>query len=79
MPRRSPGAFGLAVATILRNEMEDQGLTQAQLGEMVNLSQQQVSAYLRGDKGMMIDEAFEICMALGLTPLEVLAIAQASI
>lgn len=70
--RRLPGPVGRAVAGILSDELESQGLTQAHLGRLANLSQSQVSNYLRGMRGITIDEADDICRALGLNLVEVL-------
>jgi transcriptional regulator with XRE-family HTH domain len=69
--RRPPGALGKAVADILYREVTEQGLTQAALAEMVGLSQTQIGAYLGGTRFITLDEAWDICQALGLTFSEV--------
>jgi transcriptional regulator with XRE-family HTH domain len=75
--RRQPGQLGRAVATILDLEVLAQGLTQQALGDLVGLSQTQIGSYLRGHKGMTVDEAGDICRALGLTLSEVIVSAEA--
>lgn len=71
-PRRPPGPLGKAFADALRAELGNQGLTQSQLAQMVGLSQSQVSVYLRGDKGITIDEADDMARALGMRLCEVI-------
>lgn len=70
--RRAPGPLGRAVAEILHDEMRSQGLPQFELGRLTGLSQSQISTYLRGVRGLTLDEADDLCRALGLTLLEVL-------
>jgi transcriptional regulator with XRE-family HTH domain len=53
--------------------VKDQGLTQQNLGDMVGLSQTQISAYLRGDRFITLDELDDMCRALGLSLSDVIA------
>jgi transcriptional regulator with XRE-family HTH domain len=52
-----------------------QGDSQQQLGEMVDISQGQISQYLRGERSLLIDEFEDISVALGFTATEVLDLA----
>jgi transcriptional regulator with XRE-family HTH domain len=69
--RRHPGAFGVAVASVLDNERRDVGLTQSALGAMVGISQSQLSLHLNGVSPITIDELADISHALGLTVTQV--------
>jgi len=64
------GATSRASAGILRAEVEDQGLSQSQVGVMLGRSQQHVSNLLSGNRSITVDELIELCDALGLDWLE---------
>lgn len=74
-PRRPAGSLSKAVAAILSTEVAAQGVSQRQLGEMVDISQGQISQYLRGERSLLIDEFEDISVALGFTATEVLDLA----
>jgi HTH-type transcriptional regulator/antitoxin HipB len=58
----SPTDFGSAVRD-LRN---DQGLTQADLGELVGLDQKKVSLIENGNPNIRVDSLFRLLSALGV-------------
>lgn len=51
--------------------MISQGLTQAQVGAMVDLSQGMVSMILTGKRPLTVDELAAFCDALGLSVVDV--------
>jgi transcriptional regulator with XRE-family HTH domain len=70
--------LGAAVASVLDNERRDVGLTQVMLGEMVGISQSQLSLLLSGTSPITIDEIDVIAHALGLTVSQVIDAAEAA-
>ena len=64
---RPPKDFKLSKKQIgerVRALRTDRGLTQTELGEMLNLNQSNISAIERGDRGATIHQAVRIAKAL---------------
>jgi transcriptional regulator with XRE-family HTH domain len=64
-----------ALARVLHAAFEDSNLTQTSLGEMIGVSQSQVSKYLLAKRAMNIDELDLICTVLGL---DIVAVVEAA-
>jgi transcriptional regulator with XRE-family HTH domain len=75
--RRNPGTFGISVATVIDNERRDQGLSQKALGDMVGISQNQLSPQLGGKTPITVDELHALATALGLATSEIINAAEA--
>jgi transcriptional regulator with XRE-family HTH domain len=60
------GVLSRALARVLRAAFEESNLTQTALGEMIGVSQSQVSKYLLAKRAMNIDELDLMCTVLGL-------------
>lgn len=67
-----PGVTERAIASILNAARERQGITQAELGAAVGISQSQASRALAGLNPMTMSEMLGMCGALGLVASEVL-------
>lgn len=74
--RARPGPLSQALAGIIDDERKKQGLSQADLGERAGVSQQLMSDYLGGRKAPTPDQVFDMCDALGLEFLAVIAKAE---
>ena len=70
------GVLSRALARVLRAAFEESNLTQTSLGEMIGVSQSQVSKYLLGKKALNIDELDAICTILGLDIAAVIRVAK---
>ena len=72
---RPPKDFKLSKKQIgerVRALRTDRGLTQTELGEMLNLNQSNISAIERGDRGVTIHQAVRIAKALQVSVDELL-------
>lgn len=74
--RAKPGPLSQAIARMLDAERKKQGLSQADLGERAGVSQQLMSDYLGGRKSPTPDQVQDMCDALGLEFLAVIAKAE---
>jgi len=61
-----PGPLTVHVAARLKDAVEAQGLTQAEVGVVIGQSQSQVSKYLRGEVSLDLEELAVLCRLLGL-------------
>jgi transcriptional regulator with XRE-family HTH domain len=64
--RNRAGPLTRAIAGLLRDQFAAIGGTQEALGERADISQSQLSKYLRGERAMNIEELEGLCLALGL-------------
>lgn len=69
-------AFGSAVARILREERERQGLSMNAVAERSGLSPQMVSYVERGMRAPTLESFFRLCHALSIDPSDVIMRAQ---
>lgn len=69
-------AFGSAVARILREEREGQGLSMNAVAERSGLSPQMVSYVERGMRAPTLESFFRLCHALSVDPSDVIRRAQ---
>lgn len=76
-PKISAGPVDVAAAHLIDEARAAQHVSQAALGARVGLSQTQVSRVLRGVKPMTLPEFLGLCSALGLSPSDVMAQAEA--
>ena len=76
---RTPGPLSRAVARLLREEIEDQGLSQTAVAAMIGRSQSLVSTLMDGSTGATLEELHALCRALGLGVIEVMADAIATL
>lgn len=67
-----PGPLTEAIASILREAVEDRGLLQRQVADAIGQSQTQVSRYLRGEVTMDAEEIDKMCRFLGLNIADVI-------
>lgn len=56
----------------IRGARVDRGMSQLELAERVNASQQQIAGYEKGEKDMPVSRLFEIAQLLGLTAADLL-------
>lgn len=68
--------FGKAVARQLNARRAHQGLTQADLERLTQISQSQLSKQLRGLRAIDLDEFDSICVALSIPMEDILALAE---
>ena len=68
----------LKVAAILDRERQRQDVDQVALGQMVGISQSQISRMLDGSKPATLTEFMQICKALGLVASDVIKEAEGS-
>lgn len=78
-PRRRPGKLGEEVASILREHLARQQLTQRELSRRSDISSTQINQYLRGLKSPTIEEFVDMCDALIVRPEVVLGLAHYNI
>jgi len=70
--RRPPGPLSRAIANILSDALGDAGIGQTELGEVVGISQSQLSKLLRAERALTIDELDRLCTALALDLIDVI-------
>lgn len=70
-----PGPLTKSIAAILREAVEERGLTQTQVAEAIDQSQSQVSKYLRGEVVMDAEEIDRICRLVGMSIADVITAA----
>jgi transcriptional regulator with XRE-family HTH domain len=68
-----PGPLTKAVSAALRAAVEEQGLTQSQIGAALGQSQSQISKYLRGEVVLDIEELATICKLLKIDTAALIA------
>lgn len=79
MPNRSnppAGPRSRAIVAILHERMKARGISQAEAGEGIGVSQQQMSRYVRGERALNVDEIQALCDLLGLDFHELMRDAQ---
>lgn len=60
-----PGPLSRYIAAELNREVRERGITQATLGNILGVSQSDVSKMLRAERPMTIDELDALCRVLG--------------
>ena len=69
--RRPAGKLSHALGAALSREAAEQGISGRRLAAMLDVSQPQMAAYLRGAVALNVEELQAICNALGLDLVEV--------
>ena len=70
--RRQAGDLSRALGGILSREAAEQNVSDTTLGRMVNIPQGQMSAHLRGETALNVEELAAICDSLGLSIVDVM-------
>ena len=71
-PRRTPGRQGSAIASELRQLLEDKEISARQLAGLADISPSQLSRYLRAISSPTLDELLDICNSLNVHPSSVI-------
>ena len=74
-----PGPLTRSIASILKDAVEERGLTQMQVAEVIGQSQSQVSKYLRGEVVMDAEEIYKICRLVGVSIVDLFATAEQAV
>lgn len=65
-PRPAAGPLTRAIVAVIAQRYADVGFRQETLGDLLGVSQQQVSRILRGERAADIDQLWTLCTAVGL-------------
>lgn len=71
-----PGQLSKNLAAMLKEIVEDRGLTQDEAGALIGRSQSQMSKYLRAESTLDVEELDALCRALGIDSADLLAAAK---
>lgn len=77
-PKPPPGPLTLAVATVLREKMEELGLTKSELSRLSGVQRTMTSDIVRGLQQADIEQVEDLANAMGMTLVEVLSAAEAA-
>jgi transcriptional regulator with XRE-family HTH domain len=73
LKRSTPSSLKKQIGTQLRMARRRRGMTQAELGRLLNTNQSHVSNVERGDRGLTLPQLLKICDALKVSPNDILA------